>query len=109
MSTTNKRGGSQSASKPIRQQKASNQADAKPVRMPLGKLNFIFMGVCVLLIVIGFVMMAGSANVGDKFNADIFESSRTVVGPTIALIGFVLMVPAILVRFGRKDNSEPQE
>ncbi|MBR6247829.1 MAG: DUF3098 domain-containing protein [Muribaculaceae bacterium] len=66
--------------------------------MPLTKLNFILMGVCLLLIIVGFCMMAGSANEGSEFNYAIFESSRTVVGPTIALIGFVLMAPAILYR-----------
>ncbi|MBQ0116015.1 MAG: DUF3098 domain-containing protein [Bacteroidales bacterium] len=66
--------------------------------MPLGKINFILMGVCLLLIVVGFWLMTGSANEGDKFNYDIFESSRIVVGPFLAFAGFVLMAVAIIYR-----------
>lgn len=67
-------------------------------KMPLGKINFILMGVCLLLIVVGFWLMTGSANEGDKFNYDIFESSRIVVGPFLAFAGFVLMAVAIIYR-----------
>ena len=71
---------------------------------PLGKINFILMAVCLLLIIVGFVMMSGSANVGDKFNYDIFESRRTVVGPFIAFMGFVLLAFAIIYK--KKDKNE---
>ena len=70
---------------------------------PLGKINFLLMAVCMLLIVIGLWMMAGSANEGTTFNNAIFESRRTTVGPMIALLGFVLMAPAILYRNKKKD------
>ncbi len=72
-------------------------------RMPLGKINFIAMAVSLLLIVLGLALMAGSPNQGDTFNYDIFSSTRIIVGPTIALLGFVLMCPAILYRPKKKD------
>ena len=72
------------------------------VSYPLGKINFILMGICLLLIVIGFWLMTGSANTGETFNKDIFESSRITTGPIIALLGFVLMAFAIIYR--KKDN-----
>ena len=65
---------------------------------PIGKINLALMAVCLLLIVVGFWLMTGSANEGDTFNNAIFESRRTTVGPMIALLGFVLMAPAILWR-----------
>jgi len=74
------------------------------VSYPLGKINFILMAVCLLLIVIGFWLMTGSANVGDKFNNDLFESSRVTTGPIIAFLGFVLMAFAIIYR--KKDNHQ---
>ena len=55
-----------------------NQPKGK-VSYPLGKINFILMGICLLLIVIGFWLMTGSANVGDTFNSDVFESSRVTL------------------------------
>lgn len=74
--------------------------DERP-RMPLGKTNLILMGVCLLLIVVGFAMMTGNANTGDTFNADIFDARRTVVAPFITFVGFVLMAFAIIVKTGR--------
>ena len=74
---------------------------------PLGKLNMILMAVCLLLIVVGFCLMTGSANEGETFNNAIFESRRTTVGPMIALLGFVLMAPAILWR--PKSSSKNDE
>jgi len=73
------------------------------VSYPLTKINFIMMGICLLLIVVGFWLMTGSANVGEKFNNDLFESSRVTTGPIIAFLGFVLMAFAIIYR--KKDNN----
>ena len=83
-----------------------NKADKK-VMYPLGKINFILMGICLLLIIIGFWLMTGSANVGDKFNKDLFETSRVTTGPIIAFLGFVLMAFAIIYR--KKDNNNQEE
>ena len=75
--------------------------------MPLSKINYILIGACMILIVLGFILMCGSANEGSKFNADIFSNTRTVVAPTITFIGFVLMVWAILYRpkGGKKEED----
>ena len=73
---------------------------------PIGKFNMILMAICLLLIVVGFWMMTGSANEGSDFNYTIFESRRTTVGPMIALLGFVLMAPAILWRRKERNNDE---
>ena len=73
------------------------------VSYPLTKINFILMGFCLLLIVIGFWLMTGDANVGDTFNKNLFESSRVTTGPIIAFLGFVLMAFAIIYR--KKDNN----
>lgn len=83
-----------------------NKADKK-VTYPLGKINFILMGICLLLIIIGFWLMTGSANVGDKFNTDLFETSRVTTGPIIAFLGFVLMAFAIIYR--KKDNNNQED
>ena len=80
-----------------------NKAKGK-VSYPLTKINFILMAICLLLIIIGFWLMTGSANVGDTFNKDLFESSRVTTGPIIAFLGFVLMAFAIIYR--KKDNKD---
>lgn len=77
------------------------------VTYPLTKINYIMMGICLLLIVVGFWLMTGSANVGDTFNQDLFESNRVTTGPIIAFLGFVLMAFAIIYR--KKDNNDKTE
>ena len=77
------------------------------VTYPLTKINYIMMGICLLLIVVGFWLMTGSANVGDTFNQDLFESSRVTTGPIIPFLGFVLMAFAIIYR--KKDNNDKTE
>lgn len=79
-----------------------NKAKDK-VSYPLTKINFILMAICLLLIIIGFWLMTGDANVGDKFNDKLFESSRVTTGPIIAFLGFVLMAFAIIYR--KKDKN----
>ena len=74
---------------------------------PLGKMNFILMAICLLLIIIGFWLMTGDANVGETFNKNLFESSRVTTGPIIAFLGFVLMAFAIIYR--KKDNKQEED
>ena len=83
-------------------QAVENKTNGK-ISYPLTKINFILMGTCLLLIIIGFWLMTGDANVGETFNKNIFESSRVSTGPIIAFLGFVLMAFAIIYR--KKDNK----
>ena len=79
------------------------------VTYPLTKFNFILMAICLLLIIIGFWLMTGDANVGDTFNKNIFEGSRVTTGPIIAFLGFVLMAFAIIYRKkDRKDDNNEE-
>ena len=71
--------------------------------MPLNKINYVMIAICLCLIALGFFLMSGSSNSGDTFNADVFNNTRTVVAPSITLLGFVLLVPAILI--GGKKKS----
>jgi hypothetical protein len=61
----------------------------------LSKKNFILMGISFGLIVLGFILMTGSAS-ETVFNPDIFSTRRITIGPMMSLAGFVLMVVAIL-------------
>ena len=83
---------------------SSQQSKEEKETMPMGKMNYILMGVSLLLIVIGFVLMSGSSNEGSTFNNDVFSSTRIVVAPFITFLGFLCMIPAILYK-GRKDSD----
>ncbi|MBQ9584651.1 MAG: DUF3098 domain-containing protein [Muribaculaceae bacterium] len=73
--------------------------------MPLGKMNYIMIGICLFLIALGFFLMSGSSNEGSTFNNDVFSSTRIVVAPFITFLGFILMVPAIIYR-GKKNEVQ---
>lgn len=63
---------------------------------PFSKQNFIMMGVCVALIVIGFALMSGGGSSDASFNPEIFSTRRIVVGPLLAFLGFLCMAFAII-------------
>ena len=70
-----------------------------------GKDNFILIGVSIVLIIIGFVLMSGGGSTdGVTFNPEIFSARRIVVAPVITVIGFLLMIFAILKK--NKDNDD---
>ena len=85
-------------------EKPANKPE-KPA-MPLGKMNYIMIAVCLVLIALGFFLMSGSSNEGETFNYDVFNSTRIVVAPFITFLGFVLMVPAILYRGKKKEAKQ---
>lgn len=71
------------------------------MKQTLPKLNLILIAVSVLIIVIGFALMAGEPS-GEVYNPDIFSFRRITLGPMIALFGFVAMIFAILFRPKKK-------
>ncbi len=72
---------------------------------PFGRMNYIAMAGCLLLIIIGFVLMAGpGSSVEGGFNPDIFSTRRIVVGPAVTFLGFLLMAFAILIK--PKNNEK---
>lgn len=70
-----------------------------PAQRPFGKINYILMGCCMLLIIVGFLLMSGpGSTVENGFNPEIFSTRRIVIGPLIAFLGFLLMAPAIIYK-----------
>lgn len=67
----------------------------------LPTLNLILIAVSVLIIIIGFALMAGEPS-GEVYNPDIFSFRRITVGPMVSLFGFVFMLFAILFRAKKK-------
>ena len=69
--------------------------------MPLGKMNYILIGVAMLTIVIGFLLLSGggSENPATEFNYDMFSTRRIVIAPLVLLLGFVIGGVAIMKKF----------
>lgn len=81
-------------------QSESHEEDIKNEKsqMPLLRNNFIIMAIAGAMIVLGFILMAGSSSSLQEYNPDIFSTRRIVVGPLISFLGFVLMAVAIVVK-----------
>lgn len=78
-----------------------------PSERPFEKTNYMMMGVCLVLIVVGFALMAGpGSSEATGFNPDIFSTRRIVVGPTIAFLGFLLMAFAIIWKPKKRTGME---
>lgn len=73
--------------------------------MPFEKINYILLGVGVLLIVIGFFLMTGGASDSrDVFNPEVFSATRITVAPTTVLLGLAVVMYGIF-----KKPSEEKE
>lgn len=59
------------------------------------KINYILIAVSVLLIIIGFALMAGSSTT-TEFNPDVFSFRRITLAPIVCMIGFFGMIIAIM-------------
>jgi hypothetical protein len=61
----------------------------------LPKFNVILIAICLVVIVIGFALMAGEPS-GERYNPDIFSFRRITLAPIVTLLGFVGVIVAIL-------------
>ena len=68
-----------------------------------GKSNFIWVGVSVFLIIVGFALMSG----GGSKDGISFNPERIVIAPIVTMVGFILMVFAILK--GDKKTAEHKD
>lgn len=67
-------------------------------KFALEKINFILIAVGLLVIVLGFVLMAGPGSSAEAFEPDIFSVRRIKVAPIVCFVGFVFMIFAIMYR-----------
>ncbi|MBR1594900.1 MAG: DUF3098 domain-containing protein [Alloprevotella sp.] len=72
-----------------------------------GRINFILLGVGVAIVLLGMVLMSGSASDTTAFNPDIFSWQRIKLAPLVCLFGYLFMVVAILWR--PKAEAETEE
>ena len=61
-----------------------------------GKNNLILIAIGMVVVIIGFLLMTGPSTTVDHFEADIFSVRRVRIAPVICLIGFVMMIYAVL-------------
>ena len=77
--------------------KLSNENDNK---MPLTMKNYLLIAIGVVIIILGFVLMAGGdAATAEEFNQNIFSFRRITLAPIVVNAGFAFEIYAILKRF----------
>ena len=86
----------------------NKEPEVQPKNFALSKINFIIMGVAVLIIIIGFALMTGpSTTMEGGFEPDIFSARRIKVAPLTCFIGFLIMIVGILYPDkNRKQGNE---
>ncbi|MDR0976213.1 MAG: DUF3098 domain-containing protein, partial [Prevotellaceae bacterium] len=60
------------------------------------KINFILLGISMLVVIVGFALMLGPNTTPTHFEPDIFSVRRIKVAPLVSLAGFILMIYAVL-------------
>jgi uncharacterized membrane protein len=72
----------------------------------LSKTNLVICGIAVFLIIIGFLLMTGTATTFENgFDPDIFSARRIKLAPMVCLAGFVLMIVGILYPSKEKSSA----
>ena len=72
--------------------------------LAFGRMNFILLGVGMLVVIIGFILMSGGSSTEAAYNPDIFSARRIKVAPLVCLLGFVSMIYAVVHK--SKDREE---
>ena len=71
-----------------------------------GKENFIWLGISIVFIIVGFVLMSGGGSPdGVSFNPEIFNKQRIVIAPIIIMIGYCLLIFAILKKSNKSSAN----
>jgi uncharacterized membrane protein len=65
-------------------------------KFALGKKNLFLIAIGFGLVVLGFILMMGSPSTEAAYNPDIFSFRRIVLGPGVALGGFLFVIFGIL-------------
>ena len=80
--------------------KFNNIEDKNDKAMPLTMRNYILMAAGVVVIVLGFVLMAGgTVATPEEFSYDIFSWRRITLAPILVIAGFAFEIYARLKRF----------
>lgn len=69
------------------------------LQLPFGKINYILMGVGILILALGYILLAGGGSDDPNvFNPAMFDSRRLVWAPILIVLGFVVEIVAIMYK-----------
>ncbi len=67
-------------------------------KFAFGRRNFVLLGIGMVIVIAGFLLMAGPVTTEAAFEPDIFSVRRIKVAPAVCFFGFVFMVYGILYK-----------
>lgn len=80
--------------------------NTKNQRMPFGAKNYALMAIGVLVIVVGFILMSGGGeHTATEFDSSIYSTRRITIAPIVVIVGFVIEIFAIMLRFKPKNRE----
>lgn len=76
------------------------------MKTTFGKQNYqLFIGGIVLIILGYLLMIGGGSEDPNVFNPAIFDAQRITIAPMVCLLGFVVIIVAIMWRPKSKENA----
>ena len=76
-----------------------NQQDNGRFELAFGKINYILMGVGILLLAIGYILLSGGGSDDPNvFNPAMFDARRLLWSPILIVLGFVVEIVAIMYK-----------
>lgn len=73
------------------------------------RINFILLAISVVIVIAGFVLMSGPGSTDTEFNPDIFSDRRIKLAPVVCLVGFLMMIVAIMYKPKSKETDLAKE
>ena len=78
--------------------------DENGLKLPFGLVNYILMAAGIVLLAIGYLLLAGGGSDDPNvFNPAMFDTRRLYVAPILIVLGFVVEIVAIMYK-GKKNN-----
>lgn len=86
--------------------KNENAINERGNRPPLFRtMNYILMGIGALLLLIGYICLAGGDVPDEVFDGEIFNTRRIVVAPILIFLGLVMEIVAIMWHPKATENN----
>lgn len=69
------------------------------IQLPFGKINYILMGVGIIILALGYILLAGGGSDDPNvFNPAMFDAQRLVWAPILIVLGFIVEIFAIMYK-----------
>lgn len=74
-----------------------NRTNPSEHSFPISRKGLLLLSLSILLIIAGYVLMAGEGSNASRFFSGIFSVCRTLVAPLLCLSGYLLAVVGIVL------------